>query len=380
MNKKYYKDILYIIIMTITTIDKYNESLINEQKQINIIDYVKQVNALFNNIDIEFIDEFLELVSKNECCIHHNLLQKYSIISLNKGSTDIKRIIQQYEFEEHKDYENREGAVLRPQGGTSVKIDYYLHPRAFKICLIRSLKTKKYAKYYLLLEECIKYYNDYQNKLKEKYIIKLKDKINIQKDNLKIKDDKIDNLIQQNDKILHNNKELLEKSKAMEERSKKMEAQLNEALERLDLTNDKLDDTKEELEEAHEKIDTTNNTLNLVARKLDIAVDDRVIKPKQLSILEYLVIMKNNTATYKYYIIRGQKRYINKKINELSGYDEIKRFECVPNANILWCNIKEKLPDNIDFMGNKINLKNIDENNFINKVELIYNERKNVKV
>ena len=23
------------------------------------------------------IDEFIELVSKNECCIHHNLLQKY---------------------------------------------------------------------------------------------------------------------------------------------------------------------------------------------------------------------------------------------------------------------------------------------------------------
>ena len=100
----------------------------------------------------------------------------------------------------------------------------------------------------------------------------------------------------------------------------------------------------------------------------------------KIKLVEYLVIMKNNTASYKYYIIRGQKRYINKKINELSGYDEIKRFECVPNANILWSNIKEKLPDNIDFMGNKINLKNIDENTFINKVELIYNERKNVNV
>ena len=41
-----------------------------------------------------------------------------------------------------------------------IKNEYYLHPRAFKMCLMRSLKTK-YAKYYLLLEECIKYYNDY---------------------------------------------------------------------------------------------------------------------------------------------------------------------------------------------------------------------------
>uniref|UniRef100_A0A6C0EC64 Uncharacterized protein n=1 Tax=viral metagenome TaxID=1070528 RepID=A0A6C0EC64_9ZZZZ len=39
---------------------------------------------------------------------------------------------------------------------------------------MRSLKTKIYAKYYLLLEECIKYYNDYQIELNKKYIIKLK--------------------------------------------------------------------------------------------------------------------------------------------------------------------------------------------------------------
>jgi len=35
---------------------------------------------------------------------------------------------------------------------------------------MRSLKTKKY---YLLLEECIKYFNDYQIELNKKYIIKL---------------------------------------------------------------------------------------------------------------------------------------------------------------------------------------------------------------
>ena len=148
MNKKYYKDILYIIIMTITTIDEYNESLINEPKQINIIEYVKKVNALFNNIDIEFIDEFIELVSKNECCIHHNLLQKYGIISLNGTTNDIKKLLDQYEFENNKDYNLRHMSQVRKNRGNVIKNEYYLHPRAFKICLIRSLKTKKYAKYY----------------------------------------------------------------------------------------------------------------------------------------------------------------------------------------------------------------------------------------
>ena len=36
---------------------------------------------------------------------------------------------------------------------------------------MRSLKTREYAKYYLLLEECIKYFNNYQKELNNKYII-----------------------------------------------------------------------------------------------------------------------------------------------------------------------------------------------------------------
>ncbi len=39
--------------------------------------------------------------------------------------------------------------------GTKYKNEYYLHLRAFKICLMRSLKTREYARYYILLEECI---------------------------------------------------------------------------------------------------------------------------------------------------------------------------------------------------------------------------------
>jgi len=43
---------------------------------------------------------------------------------------------------------------------------------------MRAKNTKKYAKYYLLLSHCIRHYNNYQNKLKEKSILELKIKIN----------------------------------------------------------------------------------------------------------------------------------------------------------------------------------------------------------
>ena len=140
-----------------TTIQEYINYLIENQININIINFVKEINTLKYNIDISFIDEFVELVSKNECCIHHKMLQKYDILTLKEGTHHIKRIFEQYEFEESIDFKLANLGEFNSNGGRGKKNEYYLHPMAFKICLIRSLKTKKYAKYYLLLEECIKY-------------------------------------------------------------------------------------------------------------------------------------------------------------------------------------------------------------------------------
>ena len=71
---------------------------------------------------------------------------------------------------------------------------------------MRSKNTKIYAKYYLLLEECIKYFNDYQIELNKKYIIKLKDK-NKEKDILiKEKDNKIDILEEKMNILIEDNK------------------------------------------------------------------------------------------------------------------------------------------------------------------------------
>jgi len=64
-----------------------------------------------------------------------------------------------------------------------------------------SKNTKIYARYYLLLEKCIKYFNDYQNLLKEKYIIKHKNKI----DKLK---EKINKILEDNKQMLKINKKI----------------------------------------------------------------------------------------------------------------------------------------------------------------------------
>ena len=98
------------------------------------------------------------------------MLKKYGILELKVGTAHVKRLFNQYELEENKDYKLSNVGEFS-KGGRGNTNEYLLHPRAFKICLMRSKNTKLYAKYYLLLEECIKYFNDYQLELKEKYIL-----------------------------------------------------------------------------------------------------------------------------------------------------------------------------------------------------------------
>ena len=49
--------------MTYKSIEEYNTYLI--YNQVNVIDFVKEINNIKYNIDISFIDEFIELVSKD---------------------------------------------------------------------------------------------------------------------------------------------------------------------------------------------------------------------------------------------------------------------------------------------------------------------------
>jgi hypothetical protein len=102
------------------------------------------------------------------------------------------------------------------------------------------------------------------------------------------------------------------------------------------------------------------------------------MKTKRFSTLEYFIVMKKSTTEYKYYIIRSQKRYINKKIEQLEEYIEIKKLEQVPNASTLLNYIKEELKDKIYCCGNKLNLINIKELDFLTNIDEIYNKRKNI--
>ena len=149
-------------------IQNLNQKIIDENVEINIVDYVKLLNYELYHIDISFIDDFIGLVYKDECCIHHDMLVKYGVLSLSSSTHDVKIIIDQQQLES-----NAEVVRIIPHltKSNQTKNDYYLHPRLFKLILIRSRNNNTYAKYYIFLEEAIKHYSDFQ-------IMKLQVKLN----------------------------------------------------------------------------------------------------------------------------------------------------------------------------------------------------------
>ena len=108
------------------------------------------------------MNDFIELVYKDTCCIHHSMLQDYGISNLTSGTKEVKRLMEQYSFIIDKDY--LIGNVAEQlSSGTKYKNEYYLHPDTFKICCQRAKNTLVYSKYFVLLEKGMTYYRDYQN-------------------------------------------------------------------------------------------------------------------------------------------------------------------------------------------------------------------------
>ena len=62
-------------------IQEFNMKLLQDNKDITIIDYVKELNNEYFNIDISFIGDFIELVDKEGFVINHEILFKYNILT-----------------------------------------------------------------------------------------------------------------------------------------------------------------------------------------------------------------------------------------------------------------------------------------------------------
>ena len=209
--------------------EDYNEELANNYTEIEIHDYIKEVNKRLNKtlpkdkkLNLDFMDDFLKLCHTNEMCIPAELLITYRAIYEDADSNYIKKFLEANNLKKGVDFDDRNFPVVRKQGGTTDKFEYLLRPIAFKYCLLCAIKCRKrFASYFLLIETCIEYYNIYKHMLKDKYLL--------------VKDKKIDDqtiLIQQ------------------------QSIEIKELLKRSDKVLNKLTDVEEILKETNDKLDT----------------------------------------------------------------------------------------------------------------------------
>ena len=230
--------------------------------------------------------------------------------------------MEQYEFVENKDFKIVNVNYLGNNGKTYHKIDYLLHPRAFKLCLMRSKNTKQYSYYYLLLEESIKYYHDYQ--------LLFKDKL------LKQKDDKIDGL------------------------------------------NKKIDEMMIELKDVKIELSKVNITLNKINDKLDKCAAHI---PDDVNLEDRFVLLRKEN---EYYVIRRQKKSLTTAIKqkEKDGYEllPIINYQTIPNSITFWNAIRDVLlKDNqIVCKRNTFMLtEKLSEEDFYTIIKEVFNQRIN---
>ena len=316
------------------TITDFNTYLSDKLRNVKLNEYFSLIQSQFySNINISFMDYFLELCNnENEFIVDHIKLQEYGVLNnIDNKTNNIKKVLDRLFLIENEDYLVLQVEQVRTKStgectGNVIKKEYKLTPYAFKLCLIRSKNSKEYAKYYLLLEQVFKNYQEYQ--------------IMYQKVLLSGKDDKIDELIQEN---------------------KKQSDKIDELLKHAKETKEQLDETKEQNEELHDKVDDMNDNINDIKETMNDMKDafketaDRSVpSPKNKNERHEFILLQHKELLNIFKFIRGIQKLNDSKINKkYSEYNIIKR-EYNANPIQLYKMFKETVKDNYKLEKQKI--------------------------
>jgi len=275
------------------TIQEFNIYLSDQSKEYSLFTYFKEIQSQFYpELDISFMDYFLELIpKKDEICIEHQKLIEYGIIN-TKRSNDIKDCLEKFNAQENIDFEcfAAEGSAAKKRGGHNKK-EYKLTPKLFKQCLMRSIKENKYANYYLLLEECFYYFQEYQ--------------------------------IMYNKNI---NKHLSTENKSLH---KKIDELLNygkQTTEKLNEIHEQNEDLKEQNEDIKNQNDDLKDTMDDIKDAFKDTADRSVPKPNEEHDRHEFILLQHKELTNRFKFIRGIQKYNESKIaSKYSEYNIIKR-------------------------------------------------------
>jgi hypothetical protein len=261
-------------------------------------------------------------------------LQEYGVLTNIDTSQKIKRSLETLMLIENEDYQVANvGHQSETSRGIKHAKEYKLTPYAFKLCLIRSKNSKEYAKYYLLLEQVFKNYQEYQ--------------IMYQKVLLSGKDEKMDEMKQTIDK----------QSEKIDEQSEKIDELLGYAKEtkvqneELKVQNEEMHDTMEEMKD---NIDNLNDTMDDIKDSFKDTANRSVPSPRKENEQHEFILLQHKELLNNFKFIRGIQKLNETKINnKYSEYNIIKR-EYNANPIQLYKMFKDTLKDNYKLEKQKI--------------------------
>jgi uncharacterized protein YukE len=302
------------------TITEFNIYLSDNLKNIKLNEYFNLIQSEFySNLDISFMDYFLELTNhENEFIVDHIKLQEYGVINNVKTSKDIKTRLNSLFLIENEDY--LVGNVSHQlKSGKKYAKEYKLTPYAFKLCLIRSKNSKEYAKYYLLLEQVFKNYQEYQ--------------IMYQTVLLSGKDKKMDEMKAQIDELLSHAKKTTEQNNNLKETVNNIKEQNDDLKETINDLNDNVDDLNETVKDLNDNVDDLNDDINILHETVDDikeafqdTANRSVPDPSNENEKHEFILLQHKILNNEFKFIRGIQKYNDTKINnKYEKYNIIKR-------------------------------------------------------
>ena len=321
----------------VTSMSEFNSRLVSSLVRLDFEEYFKEAHVkCFPSIDMSFMDYFLTLAGNPETfVVNQEKLVEYGVITNIDSTSSIKRCLQKFEFlKENVDYLlDHITQQDRKHGGSNKKV-YLLTQDAFKLCLMRSKNSLKYAQYYLLLEKVTsmhyKYNSAYKNKLlatKDDKIDTLKNKVDEQTKKINDLLSRTDHIIGQNDDLKDQNKDLKEEVLTIKDQNEDLKSNVDELLE----TNDKLE----------VKVDAIRDVLY-------DALEDRNQKAEDPNEQHQFALLKKNGSSNEYKVIRRQSHTMKYKIAEMRHeWTAVINCEDDPNPITMYRRFKELVDSEI---------------------------------
>jgi hypothetical protein len=325
---------------------KFNTKLVASGKDITVRQYVKVIAVEIYKMDVDFMEENIEyIIKRGEFCVPHTKLIETGVITIDDTSKVLKLLKVTRKFKEGVDYMCQVAEEGKKKG--KPQKTYTLTPKAYRMCLMRSRNSDKYAEYYCLLEDVIHYYSEYQV---SRHKGEIEDWASKCEENKKL----ADRYKAQRDDAM---KKFYESVAANKEEMKKAAEQMKKAAEQRDEDRKKAaEDRKKAAEERKEDRDKALEIMRALSQQ-------RVPDPPKVNQKEQIKIVKlsqMNNDSPMYYIMRRQQKGMSSAINELTHKRTVERVVVTidtPNAKNMFLRARGLLGDKMTVRGNVVTPK-----------------------